>query len=162
MERRRRVQAPGETSSRPGGDGAASRSPRGALSAPPAPREVAPSMATRAAAVRRALTRSAVAERRRRLSKTGGCCSGYDGGADDPRSTSAATGASRRPGKDVVSFGGRGRATAAQGERPVGSRCCWLEAMVMDAALLTLNRVQSSGHKKHVLSLTKKHYLLAS
>ena len=137
-ERWRRLRAPGATAAtslRPGGGVAPSLSSRGAPVTLPAPPEAAPSTATRPAAVRRAQTRRAVAEKRRRRSRTGGCFRGCGGGADDPRTTSAAMGASGRPGEDVAGFGGRAGATAARGERLVGSRGCWLGPIVMRAAL---------------------------
>ena len=64
-------------------------------------------------------------------------------------------GASGRPGEDVVGFGGRGGATAAQGERPAVSCRCWLEAMVMDTALLTLKSLQLLGQKTRAFSNKK-------
>ena len=94
-------------------------------------------------------------ERRWRLSRTGGCCRGCGGSADDPRTTSATTGPSRRPGEDVVGFGSRGGATAARGERPVGIRCCWFKAMVMDSAPLTLKSLQFRGQKTRAFSNKK-------
>ena len=138
-ERRRGIQAVGATSSCPGCGGAASRLSRGAPATPPALREAAPSTATRVAAVRQTWTRGAVAERWRRLSRIGGCCRGCGDGMADPRTTPAATGVSGRPGEVAVGFGGRGGATATRGERPVGIRCCWFQAMVLDYSGLTLS-----------------------
>ena len=67
QERRRRLRCSGATSRRPGGDGAASSSSRGAMATPPAPPEAAPSTAPRPGPVGREGRRSEPQERRRRL-----------------------------------------------------------------------------------------------
>ena len=104
-------------------------------------------MVARVAAVRQAWTRRAIAERRRLLSRTGGCCWGCGGVAANPRMMYAATGASGRGTEAAATFQGRGRATAARGDRRVGIRYCWFEAMVVYCAHLTLSKPLGSWAK---------------
>ena len=108
--------ASGPVSARPGGNGARSRSARGALTLLPEPPEAALTTAERAVAARRVRWRCAVRERPRRLASTGRSSRGCGANTADPRAASTARMTGGRASKTGTAFEDRDGATAARGE----------------------------------------------